>query len=290
MQTLAFGDIMERNENWFEDYDLTCPFCKGKGNITKVRLECSCAACEHKWVTDYMTVGQSTDELDTPNENDIAEHLMLKLECPKCKSNETIEHLPNTEEESCEECGGTGQFEVMWNTAFRVHIRPDAIKEYQRFAWSEGYCLIAHDDEVYMLMGSCGQDNTWRTHYTRWKVQKHMSQEDINDCLSSGGYVFLAPLKQLAMLEYFRQEIPREETWLKELHKYFKKGRSKYPKNIRTLLKRVGDSLKYATEAKIDERVKYAKEEMVKDEKRMMEFRLRKAAEIKLNPDELAKG
>ena len=30
MQTLDFGEIMERDPEWFTEYDMTCPYCDGK--------------------------------------------------------------------------------------------------------------------------------------------------------------------------------------------------------------------------------------------------------------------
>ena len=39
MQTLDFGAIRDKNEAWYEEYDLTCPYCHGEP-------EHHCPTCE----------------------------------------------------------------------------------------------------------------------------------------------------------------------------------------------------------------------------------------------------
>ena len=39
METLDFGQIMNNNEYWFEEYDLRCPFCDD-GKVTVYKAKC----------------------------------------------------------------------------------------------------------------------------------------------------------------------------------------------------------------------------------------------------------
>lgn len=155
MKTLDFGKIMEK-DCWFEDYDLSCPFCNG--------------------------TGETEDEEEE-------------------------------EDSSCEQCGGLGLFEIMWNTAFEVGFGYSLDSEEERkFAWDQGFCLIKHGGKYYLLMGMCGQDCTWLIHYTRWYLQsKWLSQEDIQDCLASGGHVFLGDEERKELCNYMKEALTTPE-------------------------------------------------------------------------------
>lgn len=206
MDYLDFGAIMENNEWWFEEYDLSCPFCNSSGEMTK--LTCICEnedydeeidepeekGCGYEW----EVVGEE-DEVEEPDE------------CPKC-GNDMIQ--VDEEGVSCEECGGQGMFEVMWNTAFSINLPFNANREeVRKFLWDHGFCLIDHKGKDYMLMGSCGADMTWRIHWVRWKVSEHLSKEEVYDCLGSGGYCFLRDEEIAEMCEYFKTVIPTPEQY-----------------------------------------------------------------------------
>jgi len=187
MDTLDFGAIMEQ-EYWFEDYDLTCPYCKGSGERQLYTWTCEEEDCGHRWETE--------DDEDP--------------ECPECHI-DSIEY--EIETGCCEECSG-GHFEIMWNTAFKVDLgySHDWEKSY-KIAWDNGFCLIDHNGSHYLLMGSCGQDNTWSIHYTRYQLQGYLDIEDINSLSSSGGHVFLIKDRKRELCEYMKSRIPTPDDY-----------------------------------------------------------------------------
>lgn len=164
MDTLDFGEVMERDPEWFTHYDLVCPYCH--------------------------------DEPVEDEHGEIGE---------------------------CEECN-EGYFEVMWNTAFEVKVWDDYLdvechtakwnKAY-KLAWDMGFCLIEHGQKRYLLMGMCGLDCTWIIHYTRWKLQGFLDQEDCYSCLGSGGYVFLNDQRRQELCEYIKGRLTAPEAYAK---------------------------------------------------------------------------
>ena len=165
MNTLDFGEIMQR-DCWFEDYDLSCPFCEGTGERTVYRRGC-------------------------------------------VESFEEFEGVAEEEGVSCEECGGQGEFEVLWNTAFEVDCSWCRVSdsETQQFAWEHGFCLVDHGGTPYLLMGMCGLDCTWKIHYVRWKLQGFLSSEDVEGCMGSGGYVFLSRSQRKELCAYLLERM-----------------------------------------------------------------------------------
>ncbi len=145
MQTLNFGQIMDSNDYWFEDYDLSCPFC-------------------------------------------------------------------GSQDEECEQCNGQ-MFEVMWNTAFGLtHLKID-LEKAKKIAWNYGFCLIEHDEDNFLLMGCCGQDMTWIVHFVRWQIQGHLSQEDMESVLNSGGHVFLRKGERDKLIKYIKETMMKPEIY-----------------------------------------------------------------------------
>lgn len=185
MHRLNFGEIMDSNPEWFEDYDLTCPICEGSGEIVKYEVRCENEDC--KFQEEY------DDECDVPDV------------CPECGSDEYLE--TETTEQSCEDCT-EGQFEIMWNTAFEVYVPHKGYESSRRTAWEHGFCLIAHDNTHYLLMGSCGADMTWRIHYCRWKIQGYLESGDVTECLGSGAHLMLPSDKRRELCLYFRRLQP----------------------------------------------------------------------------------
>ena len=210
MDRLDFGEIMEQNDCWFEEYDLSCPFCDGTGEVNL--HSCECALCGHEWVTERVAESK-LDDIDV-------------TECPGCHAG--IENIMwFTEREDCQQCNG-GQFEILWNTAYGVDVEP--VNDDDRLlAWEMGFCLIERGNYHYLLMGSCGQDNTWRIHYTRWQIQGYLNDEDITDCLGSGGYVFLGADKRKEMLDYFKEELTTPEQYAKIYARRMEQLDSIYP-------------------------------------------------------------
>ncbi len=136
--------------------------------------------------------------------------------CPFCNGDGRI-----GDEEECDDCGGTGYFEIMWNTGFSVEPRYGYIssrstwEEMYKDAWRLGFLLIDHGGEYYLLAGGCGYDFTWQLHYARWVLQNNrLDLEDIHDMLSSwGGHVFLGDEEKTALLDYMRKSIPTPEEY-----------------------------------------------------------------------------
>lgn len=170
MQTLDFGEIRDKNPNWLEDYDLTCPYCHG----------------------DYEVGG---DEYDYEESCDWCEHCTY------------------------------GMFEVIWNTAFGVEVLDNwpgdgrssmaEWKESYKLAWDNNFCLIEHGSKQYLLMGMCGLDCTWLIHYTRWKLQGFLDDQDCQDCLGSGGHVFLGKDKRQELCKYLRSQMMTPDQYAK---------------------------------------------------------------------------
>ena len=196
METLDFGEIMERDECWFEHYDLTCPYCHGKG-------EYKCQTCGGEGFVECLEC-ESSGQID--------DH-----DCPKCDG---IGYSPCADCDGsgkvyCEECS-EGHFEVMWNTAYEVKVWDNTKwQEAYKLAWDRGFCLIEHGQKRYLLMGMCGLDCTWIIHYTRWKLQGFLDQEDCDQCLGSGGYVFLGDEKRRPLCEYIKTRLTPPEAYAK---------------------------------------------------------------------------
>lgn len=204
MDTLDFGEIMEREACWYEQYDLTCPHCDGQG-------EFKCQTCSGEGMIECSEC-EASGQIDDQD-------------CIKCDG---VGYW------TCEDCDGTGAifcgrcdngyFEVMWNTAFGVKVWDDWLdverdsakwQEAYKLAWDMGFCLIEHGQKQYLLMGICGLDCTWIIHYTRWKLQGFLDIEDCQQCLGSGGYVFLADGRRLELCEYIKGRLTTPEDYAK---------------------------------------------------------------------------
>lgn len=203
MQTLDFAEIRERDECWWDKYDLTCPHCGGDSDHR-------CPTCD----------GEET------------------VECLKCEGSGQIDGhdcktCDGTGYWPCEDCDGSeaycehcsdGYFEVMWNTAFEVKVWDNYLdveynsakwQEAYKLAWDMGFCLIEHGRKRYLLMAMCGLDCTWLIHYTRWKLQGFLDIEDCQQCIGSGGYVFLTKGKHLPLCEYIKGRLTTPEAYAK---------------------------------------------------------------------------
>ena len=200
MQTLDFGEVMLGRACWFDDYDLTCPYCNGKDQY-------KCQTCDGQGVVECRTCAQ------------------LDEECRDCGGSGywTCEDCDGAGNILCEHCTD-GYFEVMWNTAFEVKVwddfrdvdrNSDEWKAAYKLAWDLGFCLIEHGQQRYLLMGMCGQDCTWIIQYTRWKLQGFLEQEDCHQCISSGGYVFLPQGKRHELCEYIKGRLTPPEDYAK---------------------------------------------------------------------------
>lgn len=203
METLDFGEIMERNELWWEEYDLICPYCNGDPDR-------KCQTCDEGLVKcpDCDGVGQIDDH-----------------KCPECDGTGywACNDCDGTAKTYCE-CCDEGYFAVMWNTAFEVQVWDDFLdvernsakwQDSYKFAWDMGFCLIEHGRKRYLLMGMCGQDCTWIIHYTRWKLQGFLDQEDCYQCIGSGGYVFLPQGKRHELCEYMKGRLTPPKDYAK---------------------------------------------------------------------------
>lgn len=194
MNTLDFGEIMERAD-WFEDYDIYCPHCEGEGSF-------ECPTCR----------GEGGDPCEECELGEIDGE-----PCPVCGG---FGYIP------CKECHGDGEvycehcvngmFDILWNTAFSVSLSGSmGWAEARRFAWDRGFLLIEHGNfaEKYLVAGMAGLDFTWILHYTRWKIQGFLEQEDYRDLLTSGGHVFLSLDEKLELAEYLKTVPPTPEEY-----------------------------------------------------------------------------
>lgn len=190
MNTLDFGHIMETDECWFEEYDLTCPYCHGQSEVNVYKCTCECGK---SW--EVKSYEEPMDDV--------------------CECGSYSIDYENIETVTCEECTN-GSFEVMWNTAFEVHVDSDSFKEDHLKAWDNGFCLIPHNADHYLLMGACGLDMTWCIHYTRWIIQGFLDDEDFDSLLSSGGHVFLPKQPRTELAKYMQTHIQTPESYLTE--------------------------------------------------------------------------
>lgn len=202
MDTLNFGEIMEREECWYEEYDLTCPYCHGEG-------ERKCQACDGEETGECLACEGSGQIAGQQCSNCGGAGYLI---CDDCDGSGTT---------VCEECSD-GRFEVMWNTAFEVKVWDDfrdvdrssaEWKEAYKLAWDLGFCLIEHGQQRYLLMGMCGQDCTWIIQYTRWKLQGFLHEDDCQRCIGSGGYVFLRDKERHELCAYIRSRLTPPESY-----------------------------------------------------------------------------
>ena len=210
MDHLDFGEIMEQNECWFEDYDLTCPHCRGNPDVEVKTWALECGECGQHWKKECK---EHDDDYDEEPE----------LDCPDCGEYKNVEcSIEKEETVYCEECT-EGQFEVMWNTAFSVVVYGGEFDEKRKEAWDLGWCLIEHSDGHYLLAGSCGYDFSWKLAHARWKLQGWLDLEDINAFLHSGGHVFLNKAERAELLRYARQRLPTLQEYEQSYHRDLEK-------------------------------------------------------------------
>lgn len=212
MQTLDFGEIMEKNPHWFAKYTLSCPYCRGQGSYR-------CQTCGGEGFVECLDC-ESSGQVDGQD-------------CPKCGGVGywDCEDCDDPGVIPCEHCT-EGYFEVMWNTAFEVKVWDDYLdvdhgdskwNEAYKFAWDMGFCLIEHGRKRYLLMGMCGLDCTWIIHYTRWKLQGFLDDDDCYQCLGSGGYVFLSDERRRELCEYIKDRLTPPEDYAKTYERYITK-------------------------------------------------------------------
>jgi hypothetical protein len=196
---LDFSEIMDR-DCWWEDYDkyLQCPFCDDglrswEGLRSEEQEEVAKAYCEKYEVKKGR---RKISRLD------LAEEEVGRLDVAEWYNDNRSNF-----EYTCDECT-EGRFEIMWNTAFGVECNADD-QDKRRTAWDLGFCLIDHNGRSYLLMGSCGQDNTWRIHYTRWLLQgRYLNDEDCGDCLANwSAHVFLGRKEKKEFLVYLEDRV-----------------------------------------------------------------------------------
>lgn len=173
METLDFGEIMRNDDCWFENYNLTCPYCNGLGTRT-VYIRGSIRS--YKKFDSYL----------------------------------------REDEEYCEHCNDSGEFDIAWNIAFHVFLpyKKD-FDELYKLAWDGGFCLIEHNNDYFLLMGMSGSDCTWMIYNIRLKIQGFLNQEDIKTCISSGGSEFVSEKERKKMCKYFKENVTTPEEYTK---------------------------------------------------------------------------
>jgi len=235
MQTLDFGAFQTENPYWYEDVDTICPFCNGSGDVS-CRNTKDLLIAQEKCALVKEAIEEHKEACKEKNAQDLADKCVNQCnpmsneirDCAICSywvEDFSVEDVcDNCDAEiECEECT-EGYFEIMWNTAFGVDLRYRGDwKEKKKLAWELGFLLIRLRDEDWLLMGCCGLDYTWGIHYTRWKLQGYLDTEDINSCLSSGGYVFVSQEQKEEMCNYFKKTIQTPESYVDQYERDLKK-------------------------------------------------------------------
>jgi hypothetical protein len=75
----------------------------------------------------------------------------IDLHCPTCKGEGQVN------EENCEECGGSGYMDIMWNTIWNTGYHTDGR---QLPAEAQGVAIFEHDGHVWFGLQGCGMDMT----------------------------------------------------------------------------------------------------------------------------------
>lgn len=212
MQTLDLAAVRESNECWWQDVDLTCPFCKGEAYY-----ECNGSDEQKKSRTGCEILSDRINEIQELCYEKCPEGDPEKgYNCVTCEfadDNFNPDDICDVCDETieCEECT-EGHIEILWDTGYGVYVPYHSDREEMRkLACSNGFALIRWNDQDWLLMSMCGLDCTWKIHYTRWKITGNLALEDINSCLSSGGYVFLNQKKREELCEYFKNTLPSPE-------------------------------------------------------------------------------
>lgn len=223
MNTLDFGAIMER-DGWYEDYDLTCPFCQdGKKDYEaltpeekkEVALQYAKAEAEERY-QNWCTLNGHWDDPETecPDKPELWDEFCDDF----IEQDEVIDWYEDNRGDldyDCDECtDGNVDMDVVWNTAFEVDLpyscsSGSAYQDMRRLTLSLGFLLIEQGGRHYLVMLSCGQDNTWRIHYTRWLLQdKFLELGDCEACLSNwGAHVFLHGEAKKEFLAYLEDRV-----------------------------------------------------------------------------------
>ncbi len=214
MDRLDIAALRERDECWWEEIDLTCPFCKGEGHF-----ECDGSEEQEKRMENCQPIKDAHDGFGESCMEKCPEAEPAKgTDCATCEfADDTFDPDDvcwNCEETiECEECT-EGRIEILWNTGFGVYVSYTADwEEMRKLACNMGFALIKWDNVSWLLMSMCGLDCTWMIHYTRWKIQGYLTQEDIQSCLSSGGHVFLSRDKKEELCQYFKGRIQTPDSY-----------------------------------------------------------------------------
>jgi len=235
LNTLDFGAVMEQ-ENWQEDIDLSCPFCDGENHRKYEELDedevfqVVFRYCKEQMLMplgDFFTENAGRlgmtgeyEELDDDAKATVVQAFIDDFGVDEEDVKEYYAHNAyEFEFEPCEECyEGHVDLDVIWNTAYEVDVPYTCTagcmaggyyEDLRKKALQFGFLLIEHGQRYWLVMLSCGQDNTWRIHYTRYVIQGYLELEDIEACLGNyGAHVFLEGEEKRKLLAYFKERLP----------------------------------------------------------------------------------
>jgi hypothetical protein len=205
MNTLDFGAIMER-DGWYDDYDLSCPLCDGGCRryeqltaAEKDQVRVAFARSAEADETGLFLEGWRRITGCRKGPHELLDKRVAAVVARHFPDADIADYYRNHNAEfdfTCAECNeGLLPLDVVWNTAFGVDCRytPDN----RRRALEQGFLLIEHGGSCYLVMLSCGYDNTWGLHHCRWLLQnRQLDEEACRACLHSGGHVFLHTNKE----------------------------------------------------------------------------------------------
>lgn len=203
-----------KSQRMVETWELQCPFCE-EGLV-------ECFDCQGEGYIYYdESICPTCDGSGAGHDSDTP--------CETCKGKGVVPHAWKSEcdcchglgKVPCSACEGVPNPDIAEMNAYyvgRVSEIPFWYGE-RAVAWEHGFSLFAEGGDsldVYMFKHGTGYDATWLATYVKYKITGRVLNEDREECLSSGGYVFLSRDDREELLEAMLQQLKSPQQYWQE--------------------------------------------------------------------------
>jgi hypothetical protein len=83
----------------------------------------------------------------------------IDLSCPTCRGKGEIKDKETDEVSSCDDCGGSGYIEPLWNTVWDTGYHASTLGEFPREP-APNVFAFEHEDHIWLGLSCCGMDCT----------------------------------------------------------------------------------------------------------------------------------